>query len=1015
MSLKVGEDIAMLSPDEIVRARYHSFQSGIGPHLTGKYILVFCDGTGKDGKQSSTDSKTNVWKLYQLALSTGVNSQAEWGPIKPSTLRQREIMYLPGVGSGSNRNPYNLLVRLFGSTIVDNIVEVYLHIAKHYEAGSQVYLFGYSRGAFITRKVASLIYRIGIIRKREEVLKLWDRHEQSVPWNFIESPPRGSAIRIQALVVWDTVGLIRSVEPKSKMEADILGMSDEELPPNVNHAFHVVAFHENRKLFRVTLFQPNPESETKLKEVWFPGSHSDVGGGDTKRVGLSDISLIWIIGELQNACALPIAHDKLDYPTDIQKLSPSDAYHESPKWKRVVDKCETRLRLLSRSSLVHETVFYLKSSMPAQLDPRPKDKPQMLTIHDLGAIQWDIKASLVMRSAFETLKHANAMAQQKRKEQAASYRSRVNSQYAPDTPRSSVPSLSLARHDTHSGGFMAFRALSIGSRDSLEPEQSNSRPKETSRSANIHSEGIQQKHIKLECIPQSHQSSGIGRDLFNVNTLPFPALPTINTHYHAETHVIGRSRSIDTAYIARQGLTGTFHVPRRRAYSEGISSLEFQAAAHRFQRSLGLDYLKMKSHSKTHKVHLDEIRWLPSILATKRTNTFTSLLYQANADVISLLPPSMHTQTSVRPESIVSFYTPRSSIHQNGTDERILNETTMLGLPGAKESKGTDNAAVMPMQLGLSRPSDSVGTISSTMSVSDILAILSNHGCNNATEQLDLSGSSQYPILHGGFGDLYSGTLKTGDRVAIKCLRGLRDGGEQCLKQAAHELYIWSKCNHPHIMELIGVAHYRNQIAMISPWMKNGHMREFLSLNPNVDTRVLSVQIADGVAYLHGEGIVHGDIKGQNVLIDHHHRAKLADFGTALLKHDASLKFTSQAHTLGLSLRWAAPELFKEDSKQLSRKSDVYALGMTILEAITGSEPYAGVQNLGVLLMVTQTKLHPPRPRAIPQGDDCANRLWLLLTNCWAYEPQDRPEAIDVFNKMKDCTTEYYNAPIINT
>ncbi|CAE6503479.1 unnamed protein product [Rhizoctonia solani] len=450
MSLKVGKDNSMLSPgmlspgtlspDNIDRARYHSFQSGIGPHLTGKDILVFCDGTGKDGKQS-TDNKTNVWRLYQLALSPSVNNQAGWGPIKPSTLRQHEIIYLPGVGSGSNRNPYNLLVRLFGSTIVDNIVEAYLHVAKHYEAGSKVYLFGYSRGAFVVRKVASLIYRIGIIRKREEVLKLWDRHERPVPWNLIESPPRGSAIRIQALVVWDTVGAIRSVHPKSKMEADILGMSDEELPPNVNHAFHVVAFHENRKLFRVTLFQPDSERETKLKEVWFPGAHSDVGGGDIKKVGLPDISLIWIIGELQNACALPIAHDKLDYPTDIQKLSPSDAYHESPKWKRVVDKCETRLRLLSKSSLVHETVFYLKSSMPDHLDPRSKPKSRMLTINDLGSLQWDIKASLVMRSAFETLKHANAMAQQKLKEQAAYYRSRVNSQYAPDTPRSSISSI----------------------------------------------------------------------------------------------------------------------------------------------------------------------------------------------------------------------------------------------------------------------------------------------------------------------------------------------------------------------------------------------------------------------------------------------------------------------------------------------------------------------------------------------------------------------------------------------
>ncbi|KAJ1308162.1 hypothetical protein OPQ81_003878 [Rhizoctonia solani] len=416
----------MLSPEVGDRPRYHSFQSGIGSRLTGKDILVFCDGTGKDGKMG-TDDKTNVWRLYQLALSPGEIGQAGWGPFNNSTLRQNEIVYLPGVGSGSSRNPYNLLVRVFGSTIVENIVEAYLHVAKHYEAGSRVYLFGYSRGAFVVRKVASLIYRIGIIRKREEMLKLWDRHERPVPWNLIDSPPSGSAIRIQALVVWDTVGAIRSVHPKSKMEADILGMSDKELAPNVNYAFHVVAFHENRKLFRVTLFELDPKQENKLKEVWFPGAHSDVGGGNVKRVGLPNISLIWIIGELQTACSLPILHDKLEYPTNIENLSPSDAYHDSPKWKRMVDKCETRLKLLTTSSLVHETVLYLKNSMPDNLDPRSKPKRRILTINDLGSIGWDINACLVARNAIESLKHANAMAKQKLQEQAAQYRSRVNS------------------------------------------------------------------------------------------------------------------------------------------------------------------------------------------------------------------------------------------------------------------------------------------------------------------------------------------------------------------------------------------------------------------------------------------------------------------------------------------------------------------------------------------------------------------------------------------------------------
>ncbi|CAE6374626.1 unnamed protein product [Rhizoctonia solani] len=543
MSLKVPQE-NLLSPEGIDRPRYHSFQSGTGTYLTGKDILVFCDGTGKDGKLA-TDNKTNVWRLYQLALSPKGFNQAGWGRLNNSTLRQNEIIYLPGVGSGSSKNPYNLLVRIFGSTIVENIVKAYLHVAEHYEAGSKVYLFGYSRGAFVVRKVASLIYRIGIIREREEMLKLWDRHERPVPWNLIDSPPRGSAIRIQGLVVWDTVGAIRSVHPKSKMDADILGMPDEELPPNVNHAFHVVAFHENRKLFRVTLFQPNSKQEDKLKEVWFPGAHAEVGGGDMKKAGLPNISLIWIIGELQTACSLPISHEGLDYPIEIQSLSPSDAYHDSPKWKRLVDKCETRLSLLRQRSLVHETVLYLKNSMPDCLDPRSKPKPQILTINDLTSIGWDIKASLVTRSAFEYLKHSSTMA--KRNPQALAQRSRVNSSYQPQTPRSSI--------------------ISIG-----QASRTNERT------------------------PQARRSSIAGNKPPDLST-PLPSTtPKTTTRHRAGSHVPARSQGVVPGQASRPEPTSDPRRPARRGTHPAI--LAFQEPIPRPRHLLDPDDTNAKPRRK---------------------------------------------------------------------------------------------------------------------------------------------------------------------------------------------------------------------------------------------------------------------------------------------------------------------------------------------------------------------------------------------------------------------------------
>ncbi|KAG8684633.1 hypothetical protein FRC11_011823 [Ceratobasidium sp. 423] len=371
------------------------------------------------------------------------------------------------------------------------------------------------------------------------MLKLWDRHERPVAWNLIDSPPRGSAIPIQALVVWDTVGAIRSVHPKSKIEADILGMSDEELPPNVDHAFHVVAFHENRKLFRVTLFRPDSNQDDKLKEVWFPGAHSDVGGGDIKR------------GELQTVCSLPISHDDLEYPTEIERLSPSDAYHDSPKWKRLVDKCETRIKLLRKSSLVHETVLYLKNSMAYHLDPRLKLKRQLLAVNDLGSIGWDIRASLVARNAFESFKHANAMAKQKLEEQAAYYRSRVNSLSAPLTPRSSIPSIDLI-------------------------------PSTKERN------------------PQSRRSSIAGNTLPNTPKLS-STLSTKGTRHRAGSHVPARSQSFVVGQATLQDPTRDARHPARRDMHLG-GVLPFQEPVPGSWRSSLPDFAKSKPKDRDNKV-----------------------------------------------------------------------------------------------------------------------------------------------------------------------------------------------------------------------------------------------------------------------------------------------------------------------------------------------------------------------------------------------------------------------------
>ncbi|KEP47618.1 tyrosine kinase family catalytic domain protein, partial [Rhizoctonia solani 123E] len=141
-----------------------------------------------------------------------------------------------------------------------------------------------------------------------------------------------------------------------------------------------------------------------------------------------------------------------------------------------------------------------------------------------------------------------------------------------------------------------------------------------------------------------------------------------------------------------------------------------------------------------------------------------------------------------------------------------------------------------------------------------------------------------------------------------------------------HETYVWSKCQHPNVMRLIGVVRFRDQLAMVSPWLENGDLKSFIRDNPGVDRCALCTQVTDGVAYLHGRGVVHGDLKAANILISHDQTVKITDFGSARLS-EYSLQFHTSTKGCGVSPRWTAPEILEERTKT-TIATDVYALGM---------------------------------------------------------------------------------------
>ncbi|KAF8596872.1 kinase-like protein [Ceratobasidium sp. AG-I] len=289
--------------------------------------------------------------------------------------------------------------------------------------------------------------------------------------------------------------------------------------------------------------------------------------------------------------------------------------------------------------------------------------------------------------------------------------------------------------------------------------------------------------------------------------------------------------------------------------------------------------------------------------------------------------------------------------------------------------------------------------INQTTSKLEITSVLVKIGCQDLTERLDTSRCTKHPIVSGGLGDIYRGELNQGSAVAIKRVTvrssGIETDGD-CIQNVAHELYIWFQCNqpnHPNILDLLGFVELSSQIGMVSPWMENGALPEYLRANPSSDPCQLCIQVATGLAYLHHTKIVHGDIKGSNVLISDSGTARIADFGNACLLDCTRLPVHAY------SLRWSAPEIWREGASY-SCEADVYALAMTALEILTGEVPPTHTRrDVGMLFEVGTKQSIPSRPfDIIPTQSKQGNTLWSLLESCWSLNPSHRPDA----NRARD-------------
>ncbi|KAF9642605.1 kinase-like protein, partial [Thelephora ganbajun] len=123
------------------------------------------------------------------------------------------------------------------------------------------------------------------------------------------------------------------------------------------------------------------------------------------------------------------------------------------------------------------------------------------------------------------------------------------------------------------------------------------------------------------------------------------------------------------------------------------------------------------------------------------------------------------------------------------------------------------------------------------------------------------------------------------------------------------EVVTWKSLRHPNVLLLLGVTMNEYHFAMVSERMENGNINEFVRANPDADRLGLLVDVARGLIYIHGQDMIHGDLKGANILIDQTRHARVADFGLLTVVSDSPNQLSSNSHTQGGTVRWMSPEL----------------------------------------------------------------------------------------------------------
>jgi len=273
-----------------------------------KRIVILCDGTWNEPERKKGQKvPSNVLKMARAIQAKGRSDSLE-----------QVVFYDQGIGTGTVGWIDKYIGGATGLGISRNITECYQFIANNYAPGDEIFCFGFSRGAYTVRSLCGMLEAVGLLAKQDlgftqQAYRYYrTKNVRRASHPFARKMNNLTITRpvVKFIGVWDTVGALGVPVPILKQISHKfwVGFHDTSLSDIVENAFHAVAIDERRGTFAPALWT-NHQGQRRVQQVWFTGSHQNVGGG-FKSTGLSDMAFYWLANRAKE-CGLILSDDYL--------------------------------------------------------------------------------------------------------------------------------------------------------------------------------------------------------------------------------------------------------------------------------------------------------------------------------------------------------------------------------------------------------------------------------------------------------------------------------------------------------------------------------------------------------------------------------------------------------------------------------------------------------------------------------------------------------------------------------